>query len=78
MTIAQTVVKIIVVKREIDLLECIYCGYCVEACPMDAIRMDTGIFSVTGNDRSQFVMTLSDLLATKGAFTEEEYKKGGA
>jgi NADH-quinone oxidoreductase subunit I len=66
------------VKFEIDLLECIYCGYCVEACPMDAIRMDTGIFSVTGNDRSQFVMTLSDLLATKGAFTEEEYKKGGA
>lgn len=66
------------VKFEIDLLECIYCGYCVEACPKDAIRMDTGIFSVTGNDRSQFVMTLSDLLATKGAFTEEEYKKGGA
>lgn len=66
------------VKFEIDLLECIYCGYCVEACPMDAIRMDTGIFSVTGNDRSQFVMTLSDLLAAKGAFTEEEYKKGGA
>jgi formate hydrogenlyase subunit 6/NADH:ubiquinone oxidoreductase subunit I len=24
-------------------LLCIYCGYCVEACPVDAIRMDTGI-----------------------------------
>ena len=22
---------------------CVYCGYCVEACPVDAIRMDTGI-----------------------------------
>lgn len=25
----------------IDLLRCVYCGYCVEACPCDAIRMDT-------------------------------------
>lgn len=66
------------VKFTIDLLECIYCGYCVEACPMDAIRMDTGIFSVTGSERKPFVLGLEDLLATKGAFTEEEYKKGGA
>ncbi|MCA8938060.1 MAG: 4Fe-4S binding protein, partial [Planctomycetes bacterium] len=27
----------------IDTLLCIYCGYCVEACPVDAIRMDTGL-----------------------------------
>jgi NADH-quinone oxidoreductase subunit I len=66
------------VRFDIDLLECIYCGYCVEACPMDAIRMDTGIFSVTGNERGSFVMKLNDLLATPGAFSEEEYKKGGA
>jgi NADH-quinone oxidoreductase subunit I len=45
---------------------------------MDAIRMDTGIFSVTGSERKPFVLGLDDLLATKGAFTEEEYKKGGA
>lgn len=30
-------------RYEIDTLLCIYCGYCVEACPVDAIRMDTGI-----------------------------------
>lgn len=66
------------VRFDIDLLECIYCGYCVEACPMDAIRMDTGIFAVTGNERTSFVMGLDALLATPGAFTEEEYKKGGA
>ena len=66
------------VKFTIDLLECIYCGYCVEACPLDAIRMDTGIFSVTGNTRESFVMELPDLLATPGAYSEEEYKKGGA
>lgn len=66
------------VRFEIDLLECIYCGFCVEACPKDAIRMDTGIFSVTGQERESFVMRLDALLATPSAFTEEEYKKGGA
>jgi NADH-quinone oxidoreductase subunit I len=66
------------VKFDIDLLECIYCGYCVEACPMDAIRMDTGIYSVTGSERKAFQLVKEDLLATKGAFTEEEYRKGGA
>lgn len=66
------------VKFNIDLLECIYCGYCVEACPLDAIRMDTGIYSVTDNNRESFVLGLEDLLKTPGAFSEEEYKKGGA
>lgn len=66
------------VRFEIDLLECIYCGYCVEACPMEAIRMDTGIYSIIGEERQPFVKGLDELLATKGAFTEEEYKKGGA
>ncbi len=66
------------VKFNIDLLECIYCGYCVEACPLDAIRMDTGIYSVTDNNRESFVLGLEELLQTPGAFSEEEYKKGGA
>ena len=66
------------VKFTIDLLECIYCGYCVEACPLDAIRMDTGIFSVTDYNRESFVLGLDELLQTPGAFSEEEYKKGGA
>ncbi len=66
------------VKFSIDLLECIYCGYCVEACPLDAIRMDTGIFSITDNNRESFILELPELLATPGAFSEEDYKKGGA
>lgn len=65
------------VRFDIDLLECIYCGYCVEACPMDAIRMDTGIFSVTSSNREEMVIGLKELLATPGAFSEDEYKKGG-
>jgi len=55
----------------IDTLECIFCGYCVEACPCDAIRMDTGIFSLTGDKREDFVMDKEMLLSHKGAFGEE-------
>jgi len=55
----------------IDTLECVFCGYCVEACPCDAIRMDTGIFSLTGNKREDFVMDKEQLLSHKGAFGEE-------
>lgn len=64
-------------RFDIDLLECIYCGYCVEACPMDAIRMDTGIFSVTSSSREEMMIGLDELLTTPGAFSEDEYKKGG-
>lgn len=56
----------------IDTLECVFCGYCVEACPCDAIRMDTGIFTVTGNKREDFVLEKEELLALRGAFGEEE------
>ena len=55
----------------IDTLECVFCGYCVEACPCDAIRMDTGIFSLTGNSREDFVMGKEQLLSHKGVFGEE-------
>jgi len=55
----------------LDTLECVFCGYCVEACPCDAIRMDTGIFSLIGNNREDFVMDKEQLLSHKGAFGEE-------
>ena len=66
------------VSFTIDLLECIYCGYCVEACPLDAIRMDTGIYATVDNNRESFVLGLPELLSTPGAFSDEEFKKGGA
>lgn len=55
----------------IDTLECVFCGFCVEACPCDAIRMDTGIFSLTGNNREDFVLDKDKLLSHKGVFGEE-------
>ena len=43
-------------RYEIDTLLCIYCGYCVEACPVDAIRMDTGLHpEVYSNDPRLFI-----------------------
>ena len=60
-------------RYEIDTLRCIYCGLCVEACPCDAIRMDTYVHPrIWGFDRKDFVeqkellMHRSRVLAEKG------------
>lgn len=55
----------------IDLLECIFCGYCVEACPCDAIRMDSGIFSIIGEHRDDFIYDKEKLLSIPSAFGED-------
>lgn len=58
-------------RFDIDLLECIFCGYCVEACPCDAIRMDTGIFSIVAKERQDFIIDKKQLLKNRGAFGKE-------
>jgi len=40
---------------DIDLLKCVYCGFCVEACPCDAIKMDTGNFPHASYSREDFL-----------------------
>lgn len=41
-------------EYNIDLLKCVYCGFCVEACPCDAIKMDTGDFTRASYSREDF------------------------
>jgi NADH-quinone oxidoreductase subunit I len=52
-------------RFDIDLLECVFCGMCVEACPVDAIRMDSGIYSLTAFDRESFLVTKEELMQVK-------------
>lgn len=47
----------------IDLLRCIYCGYCVEACPCDAIRMDTKKLVESAYRREDFIKDINYLKA---------------
>jgi NADH-quinone oxidoreductase subunit I len=45
----------------IDLDRCCFCGFCVEACPVDAIRMDTGCIEMAELDRRDLVYELEKL-----------------
>ncbi len=40
---------------DIDIGMCVMCGLCVEACPEDAIRMDTGILEFSAYSREGMI-----------------------
>ncbi len=50
------------VEFDIDMLRCIYCGFCVEACPKDAIRMDTKIYEINAYTRQDMVYNKSYMI----------------
>jgi len=50
------------ISFDIDLGLCVFCGYCVEACPEDAIRMDTGRLDFSSYTREGMVLDLKTLL----------------
>ena len=45
----------------LNLLRCIFCGMCVEACPKDAISMSTD-YELSNETREQLYFGISDLL----------------
>jgi len=47
---------------DIDLGMCVFCGFCVEACPEDAIRMDTGVVELASYTREGMVYRIHQLL----------------
>ena len=47
---------------DIDLGVCVFCGFCVEACPEDAIRMDTGIVELASYTREGMIYRMDRLL----------------
>ncbi|MBN1587117.1 MAG: NADH-quinone oxidoreductase subunit I [Candidatus Omnitrophica bacterium] len=46
----------------LDLGKCVYCGFCVEACPEDAIRMDTQIHTIAAYSREEMILDMQELL----------------
>jgi NADH-quinone oxidoreductase subunit I len=50
------------IRFDIDLGVCVYCGYCVEVCPEDAIRMDTGILDLAAYSREQMRLDIHELM----------------
>jgi NADH-quinone oxidoreductase subunit I len=48
-------------RYDIDLFKCIYCGFCEEACPVDAV-VETNIFEYHFENRGENIMTKEMLL----------------
>lgn len=50
---------------DIDLGMCIFCGYCVEACPVDAIHMDANEVEISSYSRKDMIWNMQELMGDK-------------
>jgi NADH-quinone oxidoreductase subunit I len=48
---------------DIDIGVCVFCGFCVQACPEDAIRMDTGIVELAAYSREGLMYHMDQLMS---------------
>jgi NADH-quinone oxidoreductase subunit I len=66
---AENAPETIVEKRaktfDIDLGMCVYCGYCVEACPVDAIHMDANDVAISTYSRKDMIWNMAELMGDK-------------
>jgi NADH-quinone oxidoreductase subunit I len=66
------------VKFDIEIDKCIFCGYCEEACPVDAIRLSTD-YHTTDYFRERMIYDRDFLLTWNPTKVEEEHiYPGGA
>ena len=55
---------------DIDLGLCVFCGYCVEACPVDAIHMDANKVELSTYSRADLIWNMQELMG------EKQHKQG--
>ncbi len=51
---------------EIDLLRCIFCGFCQDACPKAAIFLEEEYALAGFSDRSTYILTKDQMMEKKG------------
>ncbi len=56
---------------DLDLGMCVYCGFCVEVCPEDAIRMDTQILDIAAYSRKAMQLDMNELLNPTTAYPQK-------
>ena len=60
-------------RYDIDLFKCVYCGFCEEACPVDAV-VETKIFEFHFERRDERIISKDELLKIGAIYESQEIK----